>query len=409
MAGPALVLALLLVLPLPDVSGETHSLSYLYTVQSKSSPEGGSGFSVVTLLDDDQIDSYSSNSTDTDGTRTPKQDWVKKMNESEWKDGTEKMKSDGIELYKIFELQMKDLGHNASDGHVLQWTIRCEGEEHPDGSLSSVNGTNEFRYDRKTLISYNCTSKKWSREEEWKAGGGQDPAKKCEDCMEWLKLYLHHNTTDIKQSGESSNCQISTGGLVVGMTVGVTVLLAAVLPVLAGIVVILKGEEVPVVCVVPTQAGGDLEEIPFIDDVLSIEAGKLQRVQGTMNSLQYQEILEENVMESVTNLRLGRRWTFQQDNDPKHTSKSTRAWLNMKGWNILEWPSQSPDLNPIENLWWDLKKAVPVRKPKNVTELEAFAHEEWAKIPIGRCKTLVSSYASRLKAVITGKGCCTKY
>ncbi|KAI4900378.1 hypothetical protein NFI96_000696 [Prochilodus magdalenae] len=137
--------------------------------------------------------------------------------------------------------------------------------------------------------------------------------------------------------------------------------------------------------------------------------GKLQRVQGTMNSLQYQEILEENVMESVTNLRLGRRWTFQQDNDPKHTSKSTRAWLNMKGWNILEWPSQSPDLNPIENLWWDLKKAVAVRKPKNVTELEAFAHEEWAKIPIGRCKTLVSSYASRLKAVITGKGCCTKY
>ncbi|KAI4904828.1 hypothetical protein NFI96_006812 [Prochilodus magdalenae] len=96
--------------------------------------------------------------------------------------------------------------------------------------------------------------------------------------------------------------------------------------------------------------------------------GKLQRVQGTMNSLQYQEILGENVMESVTNLRLGRRWTFQQDNDPKHTSKSTRAWLNMKGWNILEWPSQSPDLNPIENLWWDLKKAVAVRKPKNELE-----------------------------------------
>uniref|UniRef100_A0A8C5MRA4 Transposase n=1 Tax=Leptobrachium leishanense TaxID=445787 RepID=A0A8C5MRA4_9ANUR len=134
----------------------------------------------------------------------------------------------------------------------------------------------------------------------------------------------------------------------------------------------------------------------------SAGTGKLQRVQGTMNSLQYQEILDDNVMQSVTNLRLGRRWTFQQDNDPKHTSKSTRAWLQIKGWNILEWPSQSPDLNPIENLWWDLKKAVVVRKPKNVTELEAFAHDEWAKI-------LVSSYASRLKAVITVKGCCTEY
>uniref|UniRef100_A0A8C5N0N9 Transposase n=1 Tax=Leptobrachium leishanense TaxID=445787 RepID=A0A8C5N0N9_9ANUR len=141
----------------------------------------------------------------------------------------------------------------------------------------------------------------------------------------------------------------------------------------------------------------------------SAGTGKLQRVQGTMNSLQYQKILDDNVMQSVTNLRLGRRWTFQQDNDPKHTSKSTRAWLQIKGWNILEWPSQSPDLNPIENLWWDLKKAVAVRKPKNVTELEAFAHDEWAKIPVDRCKTLVSSYASCLKAVITVKGCCTKY
>uniref|UniRef100_A0A3B4ZPX8 Tc1-like transposase DDE domain-containing protein n=1 Tax=Stegastes partitus TaxID=144197 RepID=A0A3B4ZPX8_9TELE len=137
--------------------------------------------------------------------------------------------------------------------------------------------------------------------------------------------------------------------------------------------------------------------------------GNLQRVQGTMNSINYQEILGANVMQSVTKLKLGRRWTFQQDNDPKHTSKSTMAWLQTKGWKILEWPSQSPDLNPIENLWWDLKKAVAARKPKNISELEAFAHEEWAKIPAGRCKKLVSSYVSRLKDVITAKGCCTKY
>ena len=111
----------------------------------------------------------------------------------------------------------------------------------------------------------------------------------------------------------------------------------------------------------------------------------------------------------VRKLKVGCHWTFQQDNDPKHTSKSTKAWFQKRSWKILEWPSQSPDLNPIENLWWELKKGVASRKPKNISELEAFAHEEWAKIPQERCQKLVSGYASRLQQVITSKGCSTKY
>ena len=63
-------------------------------------------------------------------------------------------------------------------------------------------------------------------------------------------------------------------------------------------------------------------------------------------------------------------------NDPKHTSKSTKVWLRNRSWKILEWPSQSPDLNKIENLWWNLKKAVAAWKPSNINEQEAFAHEK---------------------------------
>ncbi|KAK3545559.1 hypothetical protein QTP70_008111 [Hemibagrus guttatus] len=104
--------------------------------------------------------------------------------------------------------------------------------------------------------------------------------------------------------------------------------------------------------------------------------GRLAVINGTMNSAVYQKILKENVRTSVCDLKLKRTWVLQQDNDPKHTSKSTSEWLKKNKMKTLEWPSQSPDLNPTEMLWHDLKKVVHARKPSNVAELQQFCKDE---------------------------------
>ncbi len=73
------------------------------------------------------------------------------------------------------------------------------------------------------------------------------------------------------------------------------------------------------------------------------------------------------------------------------------------------WPSHSPDLHPIENLWKELKVRVSKCQPQNLNDLERICKEEWDKIPPEMCANLVANYKKHLTSVITIKGFATKY
>lgn len=137
--------------------------------------------------------------------------------------------------------------------------------------------------------------------------------------------------------------------------------------------------------------------------------GNLEFIDVKMNADAYIAILDRNMLESARKLNLGRRFYFQQDNDPKHTSKKAREFLLKMKVNQLEWPPQSPDLNPIEHLWDILKNAVYSAASSNIKGLKIRVREAWEGLSCDNTKRLVESMSRRLQAVIAANGGPTKY
>ena len=121
-----------------------------------------------------------------------------------------------------------------------------------------------------------------------------------------------------------------------------------------------------------------------------------------MNAEFYVNIISRHIPE--INSMLGNDWRFQQDNDPKHTSRIAKAYLQENVPEMLEWPSNSPDLNPIENLWAIVKRNVEKRMPRNIEDLEQFMKEEWQNIPDSIVINLVNSMSRRCQSVTERNG-----
>ena len=122
-----------------------------------------------------------------------------------------------------------------------------------------------------------------------------------------------------------------------------------------------------------------------------------------MDGAYYIQILQDHLIRNARK-QFGRRWRLLQDNDPKHKSRIVKKFLDEEVPEVIDWPSNSPDANPIENLWSVIKRRVEKRGPSNLNELNKFLHDEWNKVDMLIINNLIKSMKSRCLALIESKG-----
>jgi len=142
-------------------------------------------------------------------------------------------------------------------------------------------------------------------------------------------------------------------------------------------------------------------------------AGPMYRVKGKMDGAQYRQILKTHMAPYLADFEkeMKSEVVFQQDNDPKHTSKVVQNYLSNKHIVVLDWPSQSPDMNPIEHAWKTLKVKISERTvhAKSLDDVFDICKEEWNKLPLSFFQDLILSMPRRVKALVTARGRHTKY
>ena len=119
----------------------------------------------------------------------------------------------------------------------------------------------------------------------------------------------------------------------------------------------------------------------------------------------------KNVNEATDKRKLfssNRHMTFVQDGAPARPAKATQAWCKKNLPNFIEktcWPPNSPDINPVENLWSIMDEVVyKDPTPKTMKDLNRRLKLAWKKIPLSTLQDLSHSMQQRLRNVITNKG-----
>lgn len=139
--------------------------------------------------------------------------------------------------------------------------------------------------------------------------------------------------------------------------------------------------------------------------------GRLYIVEKTMRQDQYLNVLQRRMVPQAKDWFPDDEFVFMHDGAPCHQAKTIKSFLNTKEISVLPWPGNSPDMNPIENLWAIVKNRMKKEKITTKTRLietliQIWHHDQEIK---DSCKKLVESMPNRLALLIKNKGLHTKY
>ena len=140
--------------------------------------------------------------------------------------------------------------------------------------------------------------------------------------------------------------------------------------------------------------------------------GLITRIDGALDGELYCEILKDELVNSLKYYGINLNHViFQHDNDPKHKSKIATECLERLKINVIDWPTQSPDLNPIEYLCKQLKYKLCKydNSPSEMLELWDRVQEKWNSFDKQTCLKLIKSMPNRIEQVYKAKGGYTKY
>ena len=147
------------------------------------------------------------------------------------------------------------------------------------------------------------------------------------------------------------------------------------------------------------------EEVEYFD-----KRSKTTKSKTVLKTRLNGDLYIDNVLKNEhINKRLKKPGTiFMQDGASSHKCKKTKEWLTKEQIDyITNWPSHSPDLNPIEQLWKILNERITMRSdivPSSVEELKKRAEDEWRAIPMSLINNLVMSFLTKCERVVKNKG-----